>query len=182
MEVIMQQPLRNRVLILSLIVALALTAAAVAAAPPEAPEVSGNWTWEETTWITLPADLAAAFFGVADPKGPVVHIRCDSGGSMDLVQNGSSFSGLATQTATCATRDGQDAPTPPFPPFFPVEGDVDGRSIQFEADIGGAFTCKYRGSLSEDGGLAVGMRAAGSCDVPSPAKPNSDHIQFRATR
>jgi hypothetical protein len=152
-----------------------------AGTPPDPPDVSGQWNWEEEVSITIPADFAV-LFGVLDPKGPIVHIRCQSWGTMDLVQSGASFGGSATQSATCATSDGQDAPTPPFPPGWSVDGTIVGGSIHFLLDVGGGIVCTYRGSISESGEIATRIRAQGDCDVPAPFRPNTDHKRFRATR
>ena len=170
------------------IAAALLLAATAADAPPAwaagqaAPDVSGTWSWNEHIILTVPADVAAFAFGVA-PEGPVMHLTCDSRGTLLIQQNGASFTGSTDQQASCVTRGGQVA-TPPFPPFFDLAGTITGRAVHFTTgDLGQGITCTYHGSLSVHDGVATALNASGGCDVPIPVHPNTDKsVSFDAVR
>lgn len=159
------------------------TAVASEASAATIADVDGAWLWSETTVIKLPGDLAAALFGLAQPELPVTQLTCSSGGELTLTQAGTEFTGAATQTSTCITRGGQTAATPPFPPAYTLTGELAGRAIHFELDVGPGFHCPYSGSLSVRDGEAVSLRATGRCVVPAPVHPNvSKSLSFTAAR
>ena len=146
------------------------------------PDVSGDWTWEEAVIFIAPGYIVAAFFGV-QVEGPIMHLRCQTGGGLTIQQNGASFSGSADQQWACVTRGGQPTPTAPFPPAFDVSGSITGHAVHFSADIGQGFSCSYAGSLSVVNGVATSINATGGCDVPLPVHPNMDKsVSFDATR
>lgn len=147
------------------------------------PDLEGQWLWEEAVELTGPSDLVMALFGLAEAEGPVMHISCLTGGSLEFAQSGASFTGEATQSAECETRHGQIASQHPFPPTFDIAGEIVGRAVQFEALVGEGFHCPYRGSLTLAGGTAISLNATGRCDTPLPVNPNvTKSIYFRASR
>jgi hypothetical protein len=146
------------------------------------PDVSGDWTWSELVILTAPGDVVAALFSV-QVEAPVMHVTCQTGGDLTLQQNGSSFSGSASQAWSCVTHGGQPAATAPFPPAFDVTGSIVGQSVQFTADLGQGFTCSYVGSLRANGGVAIAINSTGGCDVPAPFHPTLDKsVYFDAIR
>ena len=146
------------------------------------PDVSGSWTWSELVILTAPGDVVAALFGV-QVEAPVMHLTCQAGGDLTLQQNGTSFSGSASQGWSCVTHGGQIATTAPFPPAFDVAGSIVGRSVRFTGDVGQGFTCSYVGSLRVESDVATEINSTGGCDVPAPFHPNMDKsVYFNATR
>jgi hypothetical protein len=149
---------------------------------PPAPDVSGQWSWTESIILTVPGDVAAGQFGV-QVEGPVMHFRCQTWGDLTIQQNGTSFSGSATQQWSCVSSGGQSATSAPFPPGFGITGSIAGRGVGFVADVGQGFTCSYSGSLGVTGSVATSINATGGCDVPLPFHPNMDKsVSFDATR
>jgi len=141
-------------------------------APSDATEVSANasldlsgvWSWSETTILKLRPE-AVALFGAA-VEGPVTHIECNSSGQLTLTHTPAGISGAATQQSSCITQGGQAFDPPLFPPGWTMTGELNGRSLSFVVDTG-LFPCPYRGSVRVLGGQAVELKATGGCEVPS---------------
>ena len=147
-----------------------------------AADLAGQWSWAESVIIVGPGPIVAGIFTV-QVEGPVMHVRCQTGGSLAIQQSGSSFTGSADQQWSCVTAGGQNALSAPFPPTFDVAGSIHGRSVHFAADVGQGFTCSYAGSLGVTSGVADSINATGGCDVPLPFHPNMDKsVSFDATR
>jgi hypothetical protein len=183
----MQLTPRRVLLALAMAVALlpatgSLTSTAVAAGQT-VPDISGEWTWRESSIMTLPDDLAAAFFGVV-PEGRVMHLTCEAWGELTVQQNGLVFSGSLTQQASCVTGGGQPTPTTPFPGSFDITGSISGRSVHFTTgDLGPGVVCSYAGSVSVADGVATSFNTTGGCDIPFPFHPSmSRSVSFDATR
>ena len=159
-----------------------LTTTAVAAAQT-VPDISGEWTWRESTMVTVPGDIAAAFWGVV-PEGRVMHLTCEAWGSLTVQQSGAVFSGSATQQATCVTGGGQQTPTTPFPASFDINGSISGHSLRFTTgDLGPGVVCSYVGSVSVANGVATSLNTTGGCDDPFPFHPSvTKSVSFDATR
>lgn len=135
-------------------------------------DVAGAWEWSETTVLALRAP-AVALFGIA-AEGPVTHLECQSSGLLSIAQNGATFSGVASQSSTCTTRDGHTFdPAPIFPAAWTMAGEIAGRSIDFVVQAGG-FPCSYRGSAQVRSGAVASLHANGSCAVPKEL--GNDHI------
>ena len=144
----------------------------------EAISVAGDWNWSSTEQLTVP-DWVAAMFGMPS-EGPVTRLVCESSGTLELIQNGSTFSGSGEQTSITCETGGGEVFVPPAefsPPFFSVvEGTIRGRSIQFVT--GGPLPSTKRGVISAfDGGVAEALSATGRTIVPGhpqspiPAEP-----------
>jgi hypothetical protein len=136
------------------------------------PDVSGAWSWSATQHLTAPPFVAALIFGI-EPEGPITQLRCESSGTMDLVQNGVAFNGSATQTVSCVTGGGHAFAPPPMaaPPSFEVAGGrVTGNAIHFFFGAG-ELPCPYSGVITaSDGATATTLNATGRCIVPGHPK------------
>ena len=183
----MQLTPRRVLLALALAAALlpatgSLTSTAVAAGQT-VPDISGEWTWRESSIVTVPDYVAEAFWGVV-PEGPVMHLTCEAWGGLTVQQNGAVFSGSVTQQATCVTGGGQQTPTTPFPGFFDITGSISGHAVRFTTgDLGPGIVCSYSGSLSVADAVATSFNTTGKCDDPFPIHPSvSKSVSFDATR
>jgi hypothetical protein len=128
-------------------------------------DLSGDWDWHEKTHIYLRGG-ASMLFGVT-PEGPITRLTCESTGTLAIPDGGATFTGTTAQSSMCWT-----ATVPPFDPFpiFPnqldlVDGRITGRAVSFTMDTGG-FPCHYSGAIRVQDGVATGIRATGSCEVP----------------
>lgn len=144
----------------------------------EAISVAGQWSWSSTEQLTVP-DWVAAMFGMPS-EGPVTRLVCESSGTLELAQDGSTFSGSGEQTSITCETGGGEVFVPPAefsPPFFSVvEGTIRGRSIQFVT--GGPLPSTKRGVISAAAaGVAQVLSATGRTIVPGhpqsplPAEP-----------
>jgi hypothetical protein len=168
--------------------------ASVAVAGREPVDVGGAWTWRETVVLQVPIAFAE-LFGV-EPEGPVTTGRCVNSGEMVLVQQGATFTGTATQTASCVTRGGQVFSPPVFGPTVVIsEGIMTGRSLRFVFGVGDV-PCIYHAVIADiDDGRATRLRGGGRCIPPGhpqsplafleldlPSGPISPTIEWEATR
>lgn len=140
-------------------------------------DLSGPWIWTHLTVFVLPTEVAKAVVPAQSwdlLEGPVTRITCHVSGTMSLAQNGSAFSGTATQAASCETRTVPAFVPPPFvfqPAFTVDNGQVTGHAFQFSHVVEGEDACVNLGSARVVGGVAVGWRATGMCDIPIPDHP-----------
>ena len=204
--------MRHRSLPLALSVALALTACdgaspptAVDARPGALPlaarsaaaspvDLSGTWVWSEEVILQVPLEFAPLFNVL--PEGPVTRGRCVNSGVMELVQDGASFSGTATQTATCVSRGGQVFSPPVFTSTLDVrDGEIRGRSLRMVFGAGDV-PCLYHATITEIvDDTATGLRGGGRCippghpqsplsglGLPFPSGPISPTVVWEATR
>ena len=169
--------------------------AATAAVAAPAVDVSGSWVWREEVILQLPEEFALEAFGV-QPEGPVTIGRCVNTGIMELAQDGSTFSGTATQNSTCVSRGGQQFSPPAFSPVLDVrEGEIRGRSLRVVFGAGDV-PCLYHAQIADiEDGTAVRLRGAGRCIPPGhpqsplsalgidlPSGPISPTVVWEATR
>lgn len=149
------------------------------------PDLSGDWNWTESQQIVVTAELEG-LWGLTDYPDDPIRITCTSGGRLELVQTGATFTGSGSQQSTCETPDGASTPTVPFPQgenALGIEGYITGRAVHFEALVGEGFYCPYKGSLKVGGGVATEMRASGRCETPFDAQPlTGSAISFNAVR
>ena len=135
-------------------------------------DVSGTWNWSSTEHLTFPPFVAQLIFGI-QPEGPVTQLRCDSTGTMHLIQSGGAFTGSATQTAVCETGRGHVFVPPPaaFPIALVVtDGQIIGHSIHFLSS-GADIPCPFNGVITGfDNGTATDLSATGRCIVPGHPK------------
>lgn len=136
------------------------------------PSIAGDWVWTHRTVFVIPTDVAATIVPpVALPflDGPNTRIECHVSGTADLVQNGASFSGSATQESDCALKEG-----PSFPMLIVYQstfdisnGEITGRSLQFDV----LPFCHNQGNLTVDGSTVTAWRVSGECEPPIPVNP-----------
>lgn len=133
-------------------------------------DLSGAWDWYETGHLNLSLE-AAALFGVT-PEGPRTQIRCESGGTMTIVQSGDTFTGTATQSSLCESNGGQVFVPAPFPPALDIIGGrISGRHVEFLFGAG-PIPCPYKASARMEGGSVVALVGSGKCIVPGhPQSP-----------
>lgn len=140
------------------------------------PAVSGTWIWGgDGGRITVPASVIERLFGI-EPEGPITHLRCESSGTMELVQSGTTFSGVATRTAgSCTTGAGLVFVPPPtaWSTSLPVaEGLITGRGVHFLLGSVAGLGCPHNGAISNvEAGRATELTANGRCIIPG--HPNS---------
>lgn len=142
----------------SLPVVLLTTAGQAAAAPPPH-DISGTWTYVETSRLVL------------KPAEDTLHMTCIlSDGVLVISQSGANFSGTLTHfSTTCMTKDGDLVP-PPWP--LPYEANFTGRVTgqgfqvdQFDSPPAPPVHCPKQGSLRVEQGEVVEIRTTGRCDL-----------------
>jgi len=107
----------------------------------------------------------------------MTHLRCETSGTMLLVQSGTTFSGLATRTGgSCETEAGLVFVPPPsaWPNSLPVaEGRITGRGIHFLFGVVAGMGCPHHGAITNvEGGTATELKANGRCIIPGhPQSP-----------
>jgi hypothetical protein len=129
-------------------------------------DVSGSWNWSQVEQLTFPAWVAAEIFGI-EPEGPVTTARCEGAGTLNIVQDGQTFTGTSLTTAvSCETSGGQVFVDPLS--FIPaaVTGTVSGRSVSFTRD-GVVVDCDYHATIrSVEGGTATQLSGGSRCVLP----------------
>lgn len=138
--------------------------------PP--PDVSGAWNWNNVESIRMPTHIAA-MVGV-NPEGPNTLARCESAGSMTLLQAGSSFEGIAHKTSnSCVTKGGQTFQQPGTV-FSIVDGQVRGGQLSFSFESFLVRPCPHRAVIRDvGGGLAVALSGTGRCILPGHPQSES---------
>jgi hypothetical protein len=160
------------------------------------PDVSGLWIWSGSGHLTVPSTEVERLLGIL-PEGPITHLRCESTGTMELSQTGTTFSGLATRnTSRCETGGGRvlELPTATFPNTLPVlEGLITGRAVHFLLGAVAGVGCPHNGAIQDvQEGAATELRATGRCIIPGhpqspvprdpPPAGTSHDTSFVATR
>lgn len=163
---------------------------------PSPASVSGSWNWSAIEHLTVPPFVAQVLF-LIEPEGPVTQLRCESSGTLMLVQSGTSFSGTGTQAAVCETGGGHVFVSPPSgtaPSVAISDGRITGNALRFVVNPGGGdLACPFQGRITEaDGATAMALRATGRCIVPGhpqspvpldpPPAGTSKTLQWVATR
>ena len=140
------------------------------------PDVTGTWHWAAVGQFTVPSSVVERLFGI-EPEGPMTHLRCETSGTMLLVQSGTTFSGLATRTGgSCQTEAGLVFVPPPsaWPNSLPVaDGRITGRGIHFLFGVVAGMGCPHTGAITNvEGGTATELKANGRCIIPGhPQSP-----------
>lgn len=158
------------------------------------PDVSGSWNWKAEGHISFPP-LAAPIFGI-EPEGPITQMWCETSGTMELIQAGTTFSGMATRTSLLCETGGGRALVPPggFPDSLPVaDGLLTGRGVHFLFSALAGLGCPHNGAIIDlEGGRARTLSATGRCIVPGhpqspaplapPPRGTSKDVTWQATR
>jgi hypothetical protein len=172
--------------------ALAPTAPS-AVQPGSPPDLSGSWNWSNVEVLRMPS-FVAIMVGIK-PEGLNTQARCESAGTMTLVQTGASFSGSAARTFNaCETKGGQFFQQPGTA-FQISDGRITGSSIHFSFSSPFVSPCPHRATISAvEGGIAGALNGTGGCILPghpqseSPVQLNpppggtSQTIAWTATR
>lgn len=143
-------------------------------------DISGEWNWRNEEILSFPPFIAA-MLGVV-PEGPEGHntrARCESAGTMTLVQSGDTFTGTATKTFNdCETKGGQSFNQPGA--FLLIsDGRITGRSLQFSFTGSVTVTpCPHHAVVSAvDNGVAVALSGTGRCILPDHPQSESPFQQ-----
>jgi hypothetical protein len=125
--------------------------------------LTGPWTWRETTESAIPPFIVEMIGQGIVPEGEITYLSCVAGGEMELVQTGKkTFAGRATQAGSCMTEGGQGPFWPPsFPPLLEItNGVISGKYLSFT--FGSCnFTAKVTGSGDK-------LKGQGTCPIPLP--------------
>jgi hypothetical protein len=146
-----------------------------AAATPSVPDVSGSWNWSAVGHLTIPFSEVRRLLDI-EPEGPMTHLRCEASGTMELIQNGATFSGSATRSSMiCETGEGRvvEPPLATFPSSLAVAGgSITGRGVHFLLGNVAGLGCPHNGALRhvDDEDRATELTANGRCIVPGHPK------------
>lgn len=144
------------------------------------PDISGSWVFEERIRVLQPSSLNPVI-GAPIVNTPMTQVVCDAEGTIEIVQQGATFHGTATQAVLCRVGDVEFVPPAfAFNPVFDIpSGDIRGRSIHFQT--GHTLNqCENRGSLGLERGVAESIHAIGDC--PVPFDPGEHHSTWRIRR
>lgn len=162
-----------------------LTSAGIAIAGPSAlqgadttavrgspPDLGGAWDWNSVESLRMPR-FVAALVGV-EPEGENTHARCESAGTMTIVQTGSRFSGSAARTSnTCVTTGGQ-AFQQPGVMFQVADGRIRGGSAHFSFESPTVAPCPHTVTITSDSqGVARSLSGTGHCVLPGHPQSES---------
>jgi hypothetical protein len=140
------------------------------------PEIHGVWEWTRVEHLTMPTWVAQFVAGIM-PEGPITQARCESSGTVDLTQNGSTFSGTASlETISCETKGGtQFQPPGPLPqPIDVVDGHISGNAIRFSFIHPTVAPCPMTAVIAAvDGSMATALSGGGRCFVPGHPQSES---------
>lgn len=144
---------------------------ASSAGPPA--DVSGEWTWSSVERLKMPPFVAIAV-GVV-PEGKNTHARCESAGTLELTQSGSTFAGTAEkQFNACMTRGGQGPFQQPQSDFFVEDGRITGSSAHFSFASATVRPCPHTAVITEvSGGVALELSGTGTCFLPNHPQSES---------
>lgn len=141
---------------------------------PAVPDLSGEWTWSNLETLKMPPFIAISV-GIA-PEGENTHARCESAGTMALVQTGATFSGTARKTFNaCETHGGQTFQQPQVSaPLTVTDGRIQGRNIQFSLNSPTVAPCPHKAVVSQaDGDTATALSGTGHCILPGHPQSGS---------
>lgn len=159
---------------------IALDDASLHRTPGSVPDISGSWVFEERIWVLQPSALNPVI-GAPLVDRPMTQVVCDAEGTIEIVQDGATFHGTATQAVLCRV-DGVEFVPPAFafnPVFDIVSGEIRGRSVHFET--GHTFNvCPNRGGVGVHAGVAARIDAVGDC--PVPFDPGEHHSRWSIRR
>lgn len=134
-----------------------LAFAAAASAAPTVPDLTGTWSYTETSLLVL------------KPEEETLHVTCIlADGVMTISQSGAEVSGTLTHFSTeCISSEGDPLPPPwtlPYEANF--TGRVTGHGLkidQVDAPPAPPVHCPKQGSIQVEDGQATGFRTTGRC-------------------
>jgi hypothetical protein len=138
------------------------------------PDLSGEWSFARVVKLSLPDWAAREIFGI-EPEGPMTHLRCESGGTLEILQDGDGFHGTAYIDGTeCETGGGYHFSRPAGMATL-TDGNIVGRSLDYiwDGDGPGPVFCPTHGVVAgASDGTATSMAGSGRCIVPGhPSSP-----------
>ncbi len=139
-------------------------------------DVGGVWNWSNEEMLRFPP-FVAAMLGIA-PEGRNTHARCESAGTMTLVQTGATFQGIATKTFNaCETKGGQPFQQPGVN-FVIADGRVTGGSVRFTFSSFFVTPCPHHAVISAvKNGVAAGLSGTGRCILPGHPRSESPVVE-----
>jgi hypothetical protein len=139
--------------------------------PASPADLSGAWNWSRSEILRMPP-LVAALVGIV-PEGSNTHARCESSGTLLLVQAGSSFSGTATKTANACTTNGGQTFVQPGNQFQIVDGRISGNSVHFSIEEPIVAPCPHRAVIAVEAGVPSALNGTGRCVLPGHPQSTS---------
>lgn len=134
-------------------------------------DIGGTWS-----------DVVEKVSLVVKPADAVLRLSCVSSGEMQIVQDGSTFTGTLLHTeSSCELPDGSPIPPPWNVPYSATfSGEITGRALhidQFDAPPAFPVHCPKNGRiLQASAGTAVQLGTVGKCDLghlPFPARASN---------
>jgi hypothetical protein len=149
------------------------------AAAQSLPDLSGAWNWSSAEVLRMPRWFVEAFgpvLGIA-PEGENTHARCESAGTMTLVQAGAEFDGTATRTFNACETTGGQAFQQPGVAFDIADGGISGKSIRFSFHTALVRPCPHHAVISNvRGAAATVLNGAGWCILPGHPQSESPAV------
>lgn len=156
-----------------------IQAPASKAAAQSGPDLGGAWNWSNVEALRMPRWFVEAFGPVLGitPEGENTHARCESAGTMTLVQAGAEFEGSAIKTFNaCETAGGQMFQQPGVA-FDVAAGRIGGKSIHFSFHTVMVKPCPHRAVISAvQQDVAVALRGTGRCVLPGHPQSESPQV------
>ena len=137
----------------------------------EPPDMSGSWNWGNVELLRMPP--AVAMMVSVTPEGPNTQARCESSGTMTLVQSGSTFSGTASRASNdCRTTGGQTFRQPGLE-LEVVDGHFRGGTVRFSFNSSVVKPCPHTATVTTDQGMAIALSGSGHCVLPGHPRSES---------
>lgn len=140
------------------------------------PDLSGAWNWSTVELLRMPRWFVQAMGPVLNivPEGSNTHARCESAGSMTLVQAGSGFEGTALRTSNACETTGGQVFSQPSGTLAVADGRITGRSIRFSFHSATVLPCPHHAVISGvEGGVAAALYGSGRCRLPGHPQSES---------
>ena len=142
------------------------------------PDLGGNWSWSNEEVLRMPRWLVE--MGIVPgitAEGENTHARCESAGTLTIVQTGSEFHGTASRTFNaCMTKGGQ-AFQQPGSAFIVADGRIRGRSIAFSFHTFMVVPCPHHAVIRDvHGGVATALDGGGRCNLPGHPQSESPFV------
>lgn len=138
---------------------LLLACAAETSAAPPVPDLSGTWSYAESSLLVL------------KPEEATLHVTCLlTDGVLTVSQTGAEITGTLTHYSTeCISKDGQALPPPwPLPYEATFTGRIHGHALtldQVDAPPAPPVHCPKQGAIQVENGEVEGFRTTGRCEL-----------------
>jgi hypothetical protein len=149
-----------------------LAAPPAAVVPAATADLSGAWLWSNVEELSFPPFIAL-MLGIM-PEGDLTRARCESSGTMTIVQTGASFDGMAEKLTNDCMTDGGQPFTQPGTTFAITDGRVTGGSIHFSFESAMVAPCPHQARITAvDDDAAVALSGRGRCVLPGHPRSQS---------